>query len=138
MHLAVAEKGLLVLDCVAKGRAGHAARDEGENAIYKALKDIEILKRSGKYSFEKEQQILENALFYRGMASFDSMIKVKDPNKEILPTPEGKVTKVERKGSVVDIMNNIAGGMRSSYSYCNAKTTKEFQEKVEFGLRMHL
>lgn len=40
MHLAVAEKGLLVLDCVSHGKAGHAARDEGENAIYKALKDI--------------------------------------------------------------------------------------------------
>ncbi len=41
MHLAVAEKGLLVLDCTARGKSGHAARDEGENAIYKALKDIE-------------------------------------------------------------------------------------------------
>jgi acetylornithine deacetylase len=41
MQLAVAEKGLLVLDCVAQGKAGHAAREEGENAIYKALKDIE-------------------------------------------------------------------------------------------------
>src|SRR5580658_10622009 len=41
MELAVAEKGLLVLDCVAQGRAGHAAREEGDNAIYKALKDIE-------------------------------------------------------------------------------------------------
>jgi acetylornithine deacetylase len=41
MQLAVAEKGLLVLDCVAHGKAGHAAREEGENAIYKALKDIE-------------------------------------------------------------------------------------------------
>ncbi|MEP7258725.1 MAG: M20/M25/M40 family metallo-hydrolase, partial [Flavitalea sp.] len=41
MQMAVAEKGLLVLDCVAKGKAGHAARNEGENAIYKALKDIE-------------------------------------------------------------------------------------------------
>lgn len=40
MHLAVAEKGLMVLDCVAYGKAGHAARDEGENAIYKALVDI--------------------------------------------------------------------------------------------------
>lgn len=40
MQLAVAEKGLLVLDCMATGRAGHAARNEGENAIYKALKDI--------------------------------------------------------------------------------------------------
>lgn len=41
MQLAVAEKGLLVLDCTAHGKAGHAAREEGENAIYKALKDIE-------------------------------------------------------------------------------------------------
>ncbi len=41
MQMAVAEKGLLVLDCEAKGKAGHAARNEGDNAIYKALKDIE-------------------------------------------------------------------------------------------------
>lgn len=40
MQLAIAEKGLLVLDCTAKGKSGHAARNEGENAIYKALKDI--------------------------------------------------------------------------------------------------
>jgi acetylornithine deacetylase/succinyl-diaminopimelate desuccinylase-like protein len=39
--IAIAEKGLLVLDCVAKGKAGHAAREEGINAIYEALKDIE-------------------------------------------------------------------------------------------------
>jgi acetylornithine deacetylase len=37
----VAEKGLMVLDCVAKGISGHAARNEGENAIYKAMKDME-------------------------------------------------------------------------------------------------
>ena len=41
--MAVAERGLMVLDCVAKGKAGHAARNEGENAIYKAIKDIEWL-----------------------------------------------------------------------------------------------
>jgi acetylornithine deacetylase len=40
MDLAIAEKGLMVLDCVAPGKAGHAAREEGENAIYNALKDI--------------------------------------------------------------------------------------------------
>lgn len=39
--MAIAEKGLLVLDCVAHGKAGHAAREEGDNAIYKATKDIE-------------------------------------------------------------------------------------------------
>lgn len=43
MQIAIAEKGLLVLDCEAKGKSGHAARNEGENAIYKAIKDIQIL-----------------------------------------------------------------------------------------------
>lgn len=41
MHLAVAEKGLMVLDCMVHGKAGHAARDEGENALYKAIQYIE-------------------------------------------------------------------------------------------------
>jgi acetylornithine deacetylase len=41
MHLAIAEKGLLVLDCTAKGISGHAAREEGDNALYKALDDIQ-------------------------------------------------------------------------------------------------
>ena len=40
MNLAIAERGLMVLDCTVHGKAGHAAREEGENAIYKALKDI--------------------------------------------------------------------------------------------------
>ncbi len=40
MQMAVAERGLMVLDCKAKGRSGHAARNEGENAIEKALQDI--------------------------------------------------------------------------------------------------
>lgn len=41
MHPAVAERGLMVLDCVAKGVSGHAAREEGVNAIYQAMQDIE-------------------------------------------------------------------------------------------------
>lgn len=40
-QMATAEKGLMVLDCIAKGKAGHAAREEGINAIYEALPDIE-------------------------------------------------------------------------------------------------
>lgn len=55
MQMAVAEKGLLVLDCVATGKAGHAARNEGENAIYKALKDIEWFKS---YRFPKVSELL--------------------------------------------------------------------------------
>lgn len=40
-EVATAEKGLMVLDCLAKGKPGHAAREEGINAIYEALPDIE-------------------------------------------------------------------------------------------------
>ncbi len=55
MNMAVAEKGLLVLDCTAYGKAGHAARNEGDNAIYKALKDIQWLKN---FEFEKTSALL--------------------------------------------------------------------------------
>jgi acetylornithine deacetylase len=55
MELAVAERGLLVLDCYAKGRSGHAARDEGENALYKALDDINLLRN---YQFERSSELL--------------------------------------------------------------------------------
>ncbi len=40
-NMATAEKGLMVLDCLAKGKPGHAAREEGINSIYVALPDIE-------------------------------------------------------------------------------------------------
>lgn len=40
MKLAIAEKGMVVIDCIAKGKAGHAARNEGINSIYLAIDDI--------------------------------------------------------------------------------------------------
>jgi len=55
MNLAVAEKGLMVLDCKVTGQTGHAARDEGENAIYKALPDIEWFRS---YEYEKKSELL--------------------------------------------------------------------------------
>lgn len=41
LQLAIAEKGLLVLDCKAKGTSGHAAHGNGDNAIYNAINDIQ-------------------------------------------------------------------------------------------------
>ncbi len=55
MDAAIAEKGLMVLDCTAKGKAGHAARDEGINAISIALRDIQKLEN---YRFEKKSDFL--------------------------------------------------------------------------------
>lgn len=55
MHMAVAEKGLMVLDALAIGKAGHAAREEGESALYKAVKDIEWIIQ---HHFEKVSPLL--------------------------------------------------------------------------------
>lgn len=55
MHPAIAEKGLMVLDCTAHGESGHAARNEGVNAIYEALKDIEWFRS---YQFADSSDLL--------------------------------------------------------------------------------
>ena len=52
---AIAEKGLMVLDCYARGKAGHAAREEGVNAIYEAMEDIHWFRT---YRFEKISELL--------------------------------------------------------------------------------
>ncbi len=57
MQPAVAEKGLMVLDCTAHGKSGHAARNEGVNAIYNAMHDIEWFRT---FKFEKESQFMGN------------------------------------------------------------------------------
>ena len=54
-EMATAEKGLMVLDCIARGKPGHAAREEGINAIYAALPDIEWFRT---YNFPKRSEAL--------------------------------------------------------------------------------
>jgi acetylornithine deacetylase len=55
MQPAIAEKGLMVIDGYAKGVSGHAARNEGVNAIYEALDDLMWLRD---YRFRKESPLL--------------------------------------------------------------------------------
>lgn len=55
MKMAIAEKGLMVLDCYASGKSGHAAREEGENAIYKSIRDIEWFRS---YQFPERSELL--------------------------------------------------------------------------------
>lgn len=55
MQPAIAEKGLMVIDGVAHGKSGHAARNEGVNAIYEALDDLVWLRD---YRFEKVSPLL--------------------------------------------------------------------------------
>ncbi|WP_082035836.1 M20 family metallo-hydrolase [Pedobacter lusitanus] len=55
MQMAIAEKGSMVLDCKSFGRSGHAAREEGDNAIYRALKDIQWF---SSYVFPIESRVM--------------------------------------------------------------------------------
>ena len=55
MNPAIAEKGLMVLDVIAHGKSGHAARNEGVNAIYEALDDMRWIRD---YKFEKVSEFL--------------------------------------------------------------------------------
>ncbi len=55
LDAAIGERGLVVLDCVAEGRSGHAARNEGDNALYKAIRDIQLLQN---HKFERCSELL--------------------------------------------------------------------------------
>lgn len=55
MQPAIAEKGLMVLDVTEKGKAGHAARNEGDNAIYHAMEDIHWFRT---HQWEKQTELL--------------------------------------------------------------------------------
>ena len=55
MQPAVAERGLMVIDAVAHGKSGHAARNEGVNAIYEALDDLVFIRD---YRFERVSPLL--------------------------------------------------------------------------------
>lgn len=55
LNLAVAEKGLMVLDCTVKGEAGHAARGEGVNAIYEAISDLNWFRN---FEFDRVSSLL--------------------------------------------------------------------------------
>ena len=55
MEMAIAERGLMVIDCTANGKSGHAARNEGENALYIAVNDINWIRN---YKFEKVSPLL--------------------------------------------------------------------------------
>jgi acetylornithine deacetylase len=57
MKMAVGERGLLVVDCIALGTSGHVAHAKGENAIYKAINDIELIRN---FKFDNKSSLLGN------------------------------------------------------------------------------
>lgn len=71
---------------------------------------------------------------YRGMASRDAMLTIR--NASSLPTAEGVSTLIDAsEHSAIDIVNQIKGGLQSSFSYSNAHNLCEFQMNAKFGVR---
>ena len=78
---------------------------------------------------------------YRGMASFYASLgrKYREEGEKIVESedlndyvPEGVEAMVSYKGSVVEIIRQLVGGLRSGLSYCGAKTINEMQQNAEF------
>jgi IMP dehydrogenase len=78
---------------------------------------------------------------YRGMASFYASLgrKYREEGAQVIDSddlndyvPEGIEAMVPYKGSVVEIIRQLAGGLRSGLSYCGAKTIAEMQKNAEF------
>lgn len=99
LDLAVAEKGLMVLDCVARGESGHAAREEGVNAIYKAMEDIEWFRN---YHFPKESAYLGPVKMSVTMVNAGSQHNVVPA--ECHYVVDVRTTDVYHNGEVLDII----------------------------------
>jgi acetylornithine deacetylase len=107
MKMAVAEKGLMVLDGLTEGKAGHAARNEGVNAIYLAMEDIEMLKN---FKFDKESEHL-------GPVNANVTMIESGTQHNVVP---------DRCKFVVDV--------RTTDAYSNEKTLEVLQSKVKSTL----
>jgi IMP dehydrogenase len=82
---------------------------------------------------EAPGELINGKKVYRGMASRDAMRVIRVG--ESMPTPEGTSVLIDTKGPVKNIVQDIAGGLRSAFSYSNAKTLHEFQKHARFGIR---
>jgi acetylornithine deacetylase/succinyl-diaminopimelate desuccinylase-like protein len=94
LQMAVAEKGLLVLDCTAHGKPGHAAREEGDNAIYKAVR------RLSEYNQVKQIIITENGSAFDDIVSDDRVNDVL--RKEYLIQHLRKLLKAKTEGAKIN------------------------------------
>lgn len=108
MKMAVAERGLLVVDCVAEGVAGHAARGEGKNALYIALDDIQ---RVRSLKLEKESLLL-------GSNRITTTV-IETPNKQhnVVPSECRFVIdiRVNEQTSFDEILNLLSQNMKSRF-----------------------
>lgn len=108
LEMAVAERGLMVLDCLAEGRAGHAARNEGENALYKAIDDINWIRN---YKFEKVSDLLGECRLAA------TIIETDNKQHNVVPAHcrfvlDARINELYTFDEILDI---LAGNLKSSF-----------------------
>jgi len=132
MQLAIAERGLMVVDCVAHGQSGHAARNEGENAIYKAIKDIEWCKN---YRFAKVSELL-------GPVKMTVTIISAGTQHNVIPdkctfTIDIRVTDVYRNEEILDILKqNLASEIIPRSVRLKPSSIDKNHKIVQQGIKM--
>lgn len=110
MNPAVAEKGLMVLDCISHGTSGHAAREEGDNAIYKAIKDIEWFRT---FDFPKKSDLLGSVKMSVTMVNSGTQHNVVPDKCEF----------------VVDVRSNECYSNQELFDIINQHTTSEVKPR---------
>ena len=127
MQMAVSETGLMVLDCTAHGVSGHAAREEGVNALYKAMDDIAWLR-----SQPLDQVKLSVTMIQAGT------------QHNVVPDTCSFVVDVRSKGkySNVEVLEMVKAGLQSDVkersTRINASSIPESHPVVQRGLSMGL
>ena len=131
--LAIAEKGLLVLDCMAVGKAGHAAREEGENAIYKAIKDMDWFRT---YKFPLVSESLGQVKM--------SVTSVNTPNKAHNVVPaicnfvvDIRVTDSYTNEQILDtVLKNVSCGVKPRSMRMRSSNIDRSHPIVQAGIRL--
>lgn len=108
LEMAVAERGLMVIDCVANGRAGHAARKEGENALYIALNDINWIRN---YHFEKVSDLLGESMLTV------TVIETENKQHNVVPAQCKFVidVRVNELYTFEEILNELKNNLKSTF-----------------------
>jgi acetylornithine deacetylase len=108
LEMVVAERGLMVIDCVAEGRAGHAARKEGESALYKAVDDINWIRN---FKFEKVSSLLGESMLTV------TVIETDNKQHNVVPVQCKFVidVRVNELYSFDEILNELKSNLKSKF-----------------------
>ena len=108
LEMAVAECGLMVIDCIAEGVAGHAARKEGKSALYKAIDDIDWIRN---YKFEKVSILLGESMFTV------TVIETENKQHNIIPSQCKFVidVRVNELCTFDEILNELQNNLQSNF-----------------------